>query len=212
MWLVYQQPAWLLILISLALSVKVLDSAHCNFYLIDFLAGMSIVSWGSATKIPAAAFWPTFMVLLSAFYTLRPLYKWATGQLGSDLFGFPWINLGEVALVTPLVAAVFYHGERFSYLSGKLFNFLGETSFSIYLTHWIVIVLTTNALIGIVRGLKSTPGIFWLTLASIVLAITIPLPSVSHRWIELPGISLGKLLASWIAPALGERLRLMSAR
>jgi peptidoglycan/LPS O-acetylase OafA/YrhL len=158
MWISYSSKfRWPLVLVTLLASITVVGfQHHWNFYLINFLAGMSIVSWGSVTKrLQPKAFLLVFATLALVFYSARPLYKWKTGQISGDLFGFPWMNLVEVILVTPLVAAVFYNGERFPVLSGKVFNFLGETSFSIYLTHWLVIVLITNVLLAMWPDLRS---------------------------------------------------------
>jgi peptidoglycan/LPS O-acetylase OafA/YrhL len=120
------------------------------------------------------------------------------GKIGDDLFGFPWINLLEVIFITPVVAAVFYNGKRFSKLTSKIFNFLGETSFSLYLTHWLVIAITTNALLAACPSFRSAPGLFWLVLTAVVLAITIPVSWASHKWIELSGMRIGKAFANRI--------------
>jgi peptidoglycan/LPS O-acetylase OafA/YrhL len=212
MWAVYSSPLrWLLVLLTLGASAVVVGfQHHWNFYLINFLAGMSILSWGSvAKKVKAQTFWPCFTVIALTFYLIRPLYKWDTGQLYNDLFGFPWINLVEVLLVTPLVAAIYYNSERFSFLSRKIFVLLGETSFSIYLTHWIVIVLTTNVLLFLRPEFRLAPGVFWFVLAALVISITIPLSYASHRWIELPFMNFGKVLASRM---VSRKLPLLEAR
>jgi peptidoglycan/LPS O-acetylase OafA/YrhL len=198
-WSLYRSRyRWLLVLATIAASSTVMGlQHHWNFFLINFLAGMSIVSWGGATKrLSKPAFWFLFIALSVLFYSTRPLYLWHIEEPGNDLFGFPWINLAEVALVTPLVAMVFYNGERFRVLEQRVFDFLGEASFSIYLMHWIIIALSANALLAMWPNL--VPNLFAPALALLVVALTLPLSWVSHKWIELPGMALGEALASRI--------------
>jgi peptidoglycan/LPS O-acetylase OafA/YrhL len=202
MWMAYNSSyrSWMVAATICASSIA-LGFQHCwNFYLINFLAGISILSWGKVTRLSSPIwFWLLFSSLALVFYFDRSIFRWVTG-LGS-LTDNQWINFVDVITVTPIVAAVFYNAERFSLLANKVFVFFGEISYSIYLNHWFVIAVVANLIVWLWPGSTSRSGLFWLLLVSLVVAITIPLSWLTYRFIEKPGMSIGRTLANRIPRA-----------
>jgi peptidoglycan/LPS O-acetylase OafA/YrhL len=82
-----------------------------------------------------------------------------------------------------------------SILESKPVHFLGRVSFSLYLLNVVVLLclwsmpsLTTSPVHAVETGLL---------VGVVALVITTPFAWASERWIERPGISLGKKLALW---------------
>jgi peptidoglycan/LPS O-acetylase OafA/YrhL len=75
------------------------------------------------------------------------------------------------------------------FLRGRVPQFLGRISYSLYLLHAVVLLALAHALHGTIP-----------TGAIIVLMwiVTLPLAAASQRWVELPAIGLGKRLAAGI--------------
>jgi hypothetical protein len=70
----------------------------------------------------------------------------------------------------------------------------GHISYSVYLCHWIVIILAQAALVHLWPDL--TKPVHCLSLLAMTLAISVALSYASHRLIESPGIRLGRRLAA----------------
>jgi peptidoglycan/LPS O-acetylase OafA/YrhL len=82
-----------------------------------------------------------------------------------------------------------------SILKSKSAHFLGRVSFSLYLLNvlvlfclWSIPSLSTSTVYAVETGLL---------VGIVALLITVPFAYASERWIERPGISLGRRLASW---------------
>ena len=204
MWVAYNSGYKISLIVAVVI-VSSLDARlqhRWNFYLINFLAGMSILSWGQSLRFSSSvAFWSAFSSLVAVFYFDRAIVVWISGY-ERTLTDNQWINLLDVVLVTPILAAVFHNSERFLWLGNKVGTFLGEVSYSIYLNHWFVVSIVSNCVIGFWPGAGLHAGAFWLISAAFVLAIVIPLSYVSYRWIELPGLRLGKVLANRISASV----------
>jgi peptidoglycan/LPS O-acetylase OafA/YrhL len=84
------------------------------------------------------------------------------------------------------------------FLVNRWLRGLGRISFSAYLWHWLVMDLFSKLAIG--RWLlsqKSILGIFaYFAVLAIVLGFTWAIATVSFRFIEIPGISIGKKLST----------------
>jgi len=72
-------------------------------------------------------------------------------------------------------------------------QYLGRISFSIYLAHWLVIILVQAALVRWLPNL-SRPIHFWVLLL-IALPATIAIAALAYRYIESPGMEIGKKLS-----------------
>ena len=201
MWLAYKSPYRVPFFIAIVcLSAKDFGLQHCwNFYLVNFLAGISITSWGSALRFSSrSAFWP-FFALLALFYFDRSLIVWLLGYDDAMMIDNQWINFVDVTLIAPIISVVFYNADRFSLLANKAYVFLGHISYSIYLNHWVVLWVASNFVVWLWPDAKMNPNVFWTVLTVLTMTITIPLSWASYRWIELPGMSIGKTLAARIA-------------
>lgn len=160
---------------------------HWNFYMFSFYMGLSILIWGKhfarwASSLPAAAFWGIVFSCFMAFYCARIFTTPTYGDL--------WIVYWETFTVTPLVALIFYLPEKFSLLNKRPFIFLGDISYSIYLTHWILLVLALNC----VTSLMGTSTLSAITFSSVSLIVSFIVAYISYYKIELNGIKLGENL------------------
>ena len=180
------------ILLTLALLVAFslinIDFQHrWNFYMISFYIGLTILLWGKGlatilSRLPRAGYWLLVMTLFTLFYLARLV----TGAGYGDL----WIVYWETITITPLVAMIYYMPEKFSFLNKRVFIFLGDISYSLYLTHWILLALALNY----VTAWFGT-GIFALTtfcILSIIASLLVAI--VSFHKIEMNGIKLGEAL------------------
>ncbi|MBE2190890.1 MAG: acyltransferase [Alphaproteobacteria bacterium] len=157
-----------------------------NIFMLSFYAGLSVLIWGKyfaqlCEKLPTPAFWLAVSTLLAGFYLPRVITQ-------SDYYGNPWIVHWETLCVTPLIALVYYVPHRFSVLTRPIFQFFGDISFGLYLTHFLMMVTLYNVLILCFGVNIGTIGIF--CVLSPVLAII--LAKFSYRYIEQPGMVLGK--------------------
>lgn len=74
----------------------------------------------------------------------------------------------------------------------KIFVFFGKISYSIYLTHFLIIQLVHKFLVGHISNPLVQLGVTLLLSLLFIVAISI----MTYRYIELPGIYLGKALIS----------------
>ncbi|MDX6721153.1 MAG: hypothetical protein QOJ63_3407 [Solirubrobacteraceae bacterium] len=84
------------------------------------------------------------------------------------------------------------------FLRGRVPQFLGRISYSLYLLHAIVLLALAHALHGTLPT-GAIVALMWI--------VTFPLAAASQRWVELPAIGLGKRLAA----GLDERRRAVRA-
>jgi peptidoglycan/LPS O-acetylase OafA/YrhL len=166
-----------------------------NFYLVNFLAGVAIVHQPFRIHF-SKWIWPFFIVLVLLFYFDRPIAR-AAGYEGSFTDN-QWINFVDVILITPILAIVFYRAEAFKWLQGGFGYFLGEMSYGIYLNHWMVIWAVNNAIMFLWPLATAQPKLLLSTSAALTLPITVALSWIMHRWIELPGMDLGRMVAAKI--------------
>jgi peptidoglycan/LPS O-acetylase OafA/YrhL len=180
------------ILLSLVLLVGFslinIDFQHrWNFYMISFYIGLTILIWGKGlaqmlSRLPGMLFWLLVVTLFTLFYLARLV----TGAGYGDL----WIVYWETITIAPLVAMIYYLPEKFSFLNKRAFIFLGDISYSLYLTHWILLVIALNY----VTAWFGT-GIFALTTFCILSITTSLLVAIaSFHKIEMGGIKLGEAL------------------
>lgn len=160
---------------------------HWNFYMISFYIGLTILVWGKplarwASRLPAVVFWMIVIALSAAFYGAR--------ILTSPTYGDLWIVYWETFTVAPLVAIIYYMPEKFSLLNKRIFTYLGDVSYSLYLTHWILLVLAVNATTSLLGYSFASVAIF--VLVSLIVSFLVA--HISYNQIELNGIKLGESL------------------
>lgn len=187
----------LVFIACIALSLVPIDSKHYwHFYIVCFYVGLTILLWGRwlahlVVKLPLAIFWLIVAALASSFYLARPL----TGAGYGDL----WIIYWETFSIAPIVAIIYYLPERFSLLTAPIFKFLGDVSYSLYLTHSLLLV----GLLNLVTAFMGHTGMAVLVYCMSAILCSFILAQVSYRTIELGGIRLGERLRKELKPALG---------
>lgn len=169
---------------------------HWNFYLINFFAGLSILWWGGYLQ-PVLERANPFAIGAAAAVCLCAAYL-SRLMTGPYAFGDPRINLLETALFTPFIALVFLRPQMFNALATPAMRYLGELSFSIYLTHWLLLAATFNAAVLVLGSFTESPA-FGVLYSLALIAICICVSIVTYKLIERPGMSCGKAVAPRIA-------------
>lgn len=164
-----------------------------TFYVFHFAAGILLAKYyaGIRTWLEPRRGWKLAALLLGIFlYTFRftlPVYfSW---ELAASI---PWIVTGIGAAFILMV--VIASARARTLLSFSWLRFIGKVSYSIYLVHFLVLILLTPRMLQLLNAPQTfLPLAWWLGLAFTVLA-TLGLAALSHRFVELPSMSLGKSL------------------
>lgn len=172
-----------------------------NLYILNFYVGLSILWWGRAfvekvEKISTPVFWLMIAFCFAAFYLPRITFTALTGLPAAEVLGANYLNLLELGAITPLIAIVYYCPERFSLFSTRPFSFLGDVSYSLYLTHYLLIILTINAIGYVAPSLLAQPLLLCVVMAAVLVSLALSVAALSYRYIELPGIAMGKKFAA----------------
>jgi peptidoglycan/LPS O-acetylase OafA/YrhL len=93
-----------------------------------------------------------------------------------------------------LVCAAAYASPVARCLDGRISQFLGKISYSVYLLHWPII--------GLLSGVP-WPGSD-LFLAPLVIAVTIPIATLAYRFVEVPSIRLSSRICRSMAKRLHQ--------
>ncbi|GEM_PF-1765352 len=164
-----------------------LDTQHqWHMRITTFYTGLTILLWGEwfcskLRKLEAYGFWSVIAIIFLCTYLPRLV-------LNINFYGNPWIVYWETLFVSLIVAIIFYMPEKFAYLAKKLFQFLGDISYGLYLTHMIFINALFN-IIALTVGINSE-SIWAFIIISVVCSF--PIALLVYKVIELPGIALGK--------------------
>ncbi len=120
------------------------------------------------------------MIGLFWFYTL--LNGWMPNVFG-DLFYWQGVAYGSILLGTAM--------SPWKVIVNRITTFLGKVSYSVYLLHTTVIYLLSPVYARI-YGESPSLSISFLSCLFLTFAIVVPLSWISYRFIEVPGISLGR--------------------
>ena len=166
---------------------------HWNFYMVSFYLGLTILIWGKRfsaclESLPKSVFWLIVAVLFLAFYLARIFTNAGYGDL--------WIVYWETLCITPIVAIVYYMPERFSFLYAGVFRFLGDISFSLYLTHMLLLVVLLNAMVAIFGN----TGLAAILFCAFSVVLSLMVATISYREIEMKGMRLGETLRKQFKP------------
>jgi peptidoglycan/LPS O-acetylase OafA/YrhL len=161
-------------------------------YMFDFALGVLLASrsWkffadGLSFKLPAAVFLLVFFRFLW-FTVLRghpiPLY---------DGYDDPLPTLVEGVAAFFVVGALSSERGRTPILRGRVATWLGDVSYSLYLIHFPVILLTAKLISHLSANAWAAT-----TSAAVLIAVALPialfLATLLYRYIELPGIAWGR--------------------
>jgi peptidoglycan/LPS O-acetylase OafA/YrhL len=131
--------------------------------------------------------------LLPFAIMMAPLILFASGMAAESLPYIIWV--GFFALLLDLqqkkVGAVIRAAAWL--FENRLVCHLGKLSYSIYLSHFLVITLCQFALVQLLPALPHHQHV--LLLGLLVLCATVGISQMLHRLIELPGMRLGRRLA-----------------
>lgn len=180
----------------IALSLLPIQTKHYwHFYMISFYVGLTVLIWGKwlagfTAKLPTGIFWLIVFALVASFYLARPL----TGAGYGDL----WIVYWETLSVAPLVGIIYYLPERFSLLNAPVFKFLGDVSYSLYLTHSIILIILLN----VVTSLMDNGGLAVLVYCLSAIVCSFIVAQISYHTIEMGGTRLGERLRRQPKPVL----------
>jgi peptidoglycan/LPS O-acetylase OafA/YrhL len=155
-------------------------------FLIFFALGIFVT--GSAGILAARVLAPVWPLTLFGFLFVRAFfYYWAPGSLiAQGAFGF-------------FLLSIAYHGRTSlnALMETRLSQFLGRISYSLYLINvpflWIFLKLVT-----VQPALTSHPVLAGSAIALVLLAISIPLAWLNERYVERPGVRLGRKLRDWL--------------
>jgi peptidoglycan/LPS O-acetylase OafA/YrhL len=187
---------WSLFAVLLVLSFTIGPRTYYSvlLYLVDFAIGASLCVLPSAVlqRLRLSGKAGTYALALSAFVLLilRPIF----GDQSDDDPGLQLVEAGCAALMIALIV----HGRaRVPILRSKFLTNLGDVSYSLYLLHFVIMCVFAKLLalclpmLGIVRADTIALSI---VLLIATFAITLPVANLSYRFVEMPGLQLGKLL------------------
>ena len=117
-----------------------------------------------------------------------------------ETFGL-WINPQAVAGLTGLGSGVLLlcmlASETFQrILSFPLLRYLGKVSYSIYLIHFAVLINATPLLLFLLNAFVDEFVLAWWLGFAMTLACSIGFAGLCHRFVEVPGMALGKRLGA----------------
>ena len=165
---------------SLAFSIGI-----ALYYEQDVLRGF--FTRGSAARL---AVWLAISLLL---LLTPPLFFPLIPMLGVLFFDWPrWTLLTLELGAGGIVAATVGSRAVAQILATRPIAFLGRISYSLYLLHFMVLILAT-------RLLSRPPTALDVALLPIgVFAVTLPLATLAHRLVEMPAIALGSWATRWL--------------
>ena len=167
-------------------------------YLVDFALGASITMiapvflWLGATPSRARISALTSCAVLAFGRLLGP---WDF----TNHYHAPIPSTIEAFSAMCLIGTIVLGTTHFPILRHRLSIFLGDISYSLYLLHASVLVFVAGfgQEVFKIPLFTTNATLATLSLAFFTLLITIPLATLSYRYIELPGIELGKRVLNW---------------
>jgi peptidoglycan/LPS O-acetylase OafA/YrhL len=189
---------WLLVAAALAYVPTHLPYA-APIYLLPFYLGALIPTLPNILNGRSRVLiWTLTVICFLAFDFVRPVFQ--CFQITPNINADPRVVLTEAIFMAPVVYVLYNRPAR-TFLASRAAQWLGDVSFGLYLLHFNILTLVYNR-IGAVHGWPA----FMLTAAG-TFAITLPLAAIANRYIELPGIKLGRQLAGQAAGWLNRKSR-----
>jgi len=161
---------------------------HPRTYTLCFVLGFLIpTSAGSriAARFPSGA-WPLLLIVLLG---ARHLIPTRIHSINTDLF-----SLGLLFVSAGLLVAILYYenaGSLGAFLQRPFAVYLGRASYSFYLYNVIFIRILSVVLLRYTSA-REHPVEWGIALSIAVIALTIPVAHLSERFIENPGVMLGR--------------------
>ncbi|ARN74942.1 acyltransferase family protein [Oceanicoccus sagamiensis] len=160
-------------------------------YLIEFFAGclIAIFMQRMNSRVVIAAL--VVVMVAALFYAVNYASRFNMGRIE----GFGVVAISLVALMVLLE-------NRGLYQAGRWLTFLGDSSYSLYLSHFIVITLLMSFLKGVDLALGQP--LVWIIYWAFLLFI-IAISALNYHYIERPLYRYA--LKYWPSPALRQRLK-----
>jgi peptidoglycan/LPS O-acetylase OafA/YrhL len=167
---------------------------HWNFYTINFFCGLSII-WAFPLLHVRLKTWSLGSIRLMAAGFLVAAYL-ARIVTGPWRFGEPGINAVETAFVTPLVMLMFVRPDAFGFLERRPFRVLGDLSFSIYLTHWLLLAASLNIAVLLYPAWSGNLAVFAPVYICFYILLVLAVSALTYNYVERTGIAMGKWVLS----------------
>jgi len=104
------------------------------------------------------------------------------------------------AICATYLLTVLVHGglpRSKALLGHRILRFLGRVSYSFYLIHFLVLLTIVRQVPGLISAVAfGNPYVAALLSWLSIVVISIPIAAVIYRWIELPGVNAGRIVAS----------------
>lgn len=166
-----------------------------NHFVLDFLIGILIAQnyerfkfiWDSWRTITKFDFISLGLLLYTAEFFLPPSINGITQLAKIDLSG-----VGSAIVILALLSS--QRLQRF--LSQKVFVFLGQISYGIYLTHFMILMCFTPWFISFLnsQGFYDQYGVRVLGLLATIL-LTVMFSTLTYFLVEKPGIQIGRKIS-----------------
>lgn len=176
-------------LVVLALTKGAALHMSCGVYLASFAFGTSVLLWGRRVGELVRSNAVALMIALVCLVVMggfRHLGPWAFERAYHA--AIPTLVESGAAMV--LVALIVTRPEAFALLRWRPIVGLGDVSYSLYLLHFVVLVALVKLTAGWLLTLPALAAAA--ALAAMVLGLALPLSVLSYRYVELPGITLGR--------------------
>jgi peptidoglycan/LPS O-acetylase OafA/YrhL len=116
--------------------------------------------------------------------------------------------IGQLKVYIPanifVLAVVLSSNKHLSFLNHPWLRSLGETTYSIYLLHGIVMFVVVNWIVTMTIA-RSIPEWEWWLICGLQVVVIVALARLSYEVIEKPGIALGSHLSRNMMPFLERR-------
>lgn len=149
-------------------------SLHLEFLLGMWICEVFIRGWMKAGRITSFAFIALLVMLSGWLYFSEVVYG----------YGLTQFNL----IALPLFIAIIMCESNFKIVNSRIMSFLGDISFSIYITHFFIMYL-----------LLEHPPFFWSDSGNLTKLLTSTILAIAfaytlHKLVELPFIKIGRKL------------------
>ena len=152
-----------------------------------FLMGIALASYLNKQEI----FTPRFTIPVAfglglLLYGNREIFELPGGSIGGSVADIV-SGLGSALIILAAIGS-----KRLSrFLTSRPIQFLGDVSYSFYLIHWPILLFLTSRMFG--------AGYPPMACAAVSLIAAWIVAYLSYRFVELPGMNIGKIIATRIA-------------